>query len=172
MDAGHDVTLLDAEFGPLTDSEIVERVCAHCPQLLLIGHSGSTSAHPIVCRLTLFLRERLPNLIIVYGGVFPTYHFHDILTKEPQIDFIVRGEGEATVAKLIAALENHNDLNKVDGIAFRRDEQIIETLPAPMIQDLDVYRVGWELVDLKKYSYYGGKQAVVIQFFPGLSPFV
>lgn len=65
LDAGHDVTLLDAEFGPLTDSEIVERVCAHCPQLLLIGHSGSTSAHPIVCRLTLFLRERLPNLIIV-----------------------------------------------------------------------------------------------------------
>jgi anaerobic magnesium-protoporphyrin IX monomethyl ester cyclase len=167
LDAGHDVTLLDAEFGPLTDSEIVERVCAHCPQLLLIGHSGSTSAHPIVCRLTLFLRKRLPNLIIVYGGVFPTYHFHDILTKEPQIDFIVRGEGEATVAKLIAALENHNDLNKVDGIAFRRDEQIIETLPAPMIQDLDVYRVGWELVDLKKYSYYGGKQAVVIQFSRG-----
>jgi anaerobic magnesium-protoporphyrin IX monomethyl ester cyclase len=167
LDAGHDVTLLDAEFGPLTDNEIVERVYGYYPQLLLIGHSGSTSAHPIVCRLTLLLRKRLPNLIIVYGGVFPTYHFHDILTKELQIDFIVRGEGEATVPKLIAALENHSDLNRVEGIAFRRDEQIIQTPPASMIQDLDDYRVGWELVDLKKYSYYGGKQAVVIQFSRG-----
>ena len=167
LDAGHDVTLLDAEFGLLTDNEIVERVYGYYPQLLLIGHSGSTSAHPIVCRLTLLLRKRLPNLIIVYGGVFPTYHFHDILTKELQIDFIVRGEGEATVPKLIAALENHSDLNRVEGIAFRRDEQIIQTPPASMIQDLDDYRVGWELVDLKKYSYYGGKQAVVIQFSRG-----
>lgn len=167
LDAGHDVTLLDAEFGPLTEDEIVEQVCIHQPELLLIGHSGSTSAHPIVCKLTLHIRIHLPNLIIVYGGVFPTYHFRDILTHETQIDFIVRGEGEVTVPKLIAALESNNDLSSVEGIAFRCEGQIVETLPALMIQDLDAYRVGWELVDLKRYSYYGGKQAVVIQFSRG-----
>jgi len=35
------------------------------------------------------------------------------------------------------------------------------------IANLDDYRVGWELVDLKRYSYYGGKQAVVMQFSRG-----
>jgi anaerobic magnesium-protoporphyrin IX monomethyl ester cyclase len=99
LDAGHDVTLLDAEQGPLSHQEIVQRVVRHQPQVVLIGHSGSTSAHPIIVELTRHFRVALPELTIIYGGVFPTYHFRDILAQEPQIDIIVRGEGEATVPK-------------------------------------------------------------------------
>ncbi len=167
LDAGHDVILLDAEIGPLPHDEIVQRVITHCPEVVLIGHSGSTSAHPIVVELTRRFREELPDLKIIYGGVFPTYHFRDILAHEPQIDVIVRGEGEATVPKLIVAIENNQDLASVNGIAFHCNGQIIETRPAQMIEDLDAYRVGWELIDLSRYSYYGGKQAVVMQFSRG-----
>ena len=167
LDAGHNVTLLDAELKPLSHDEIVSQVVTHCPQVLIIGHSGSTSAHPIVVELTRALRQELPNLIIIYGGVFPTYHFDDILTQEPQIDVIIRGEGEATAPKLMAALENGQNLDSVAGIAFRSENRIIETPPAPMIQNLDAYRVGWELIDHRHYSYYGGKRAVVMQFSRG-----
>ncbi|MEN9520452.1 MAG: hypothetical protein RLZZ381_3040 [Cyanobacteriota bacterium] len=168
LDAGHDVTLLDAEIGPLSHDEIVQKVITHRPEIILIGHSGSTSAHPIVVELTSRFRQELPSLTIIYGGVFPTYHFRDILAQELQIDIIVRGEGEATVPKLITALENQKNLAQVNGIAFRsNDGQVIETAPAQMIENLDDFRVGWELVDLKKYSYYGGKQAVVMQFSRG-----
>ncbi len=48
LDAGHDVTLIDGELGPLSDTEIIQQVVEHQPQILLIGHSGSTSAHPII----------------------------------------------------------------------------------------------------------------------------
>ena len=167
IDSGHDVTLLDAELKPLSDREIVAQVVKHNPEVLIIGHSGSTSAHPIVARITLQIRAFLPNLIIVYGGVFPTYHYHDILKQEPQIDIVVRGEGEATVAKLLTALEHKSDLEGVRGIAYRKGKEIIETPPAIMIQDLDAYRVGWELIDHRDYSYYGGKRAVVMQFSRG-----
>jgi anaerobic magnesium-protoporphyrin IX monomethyl ester cyclase len=168
LDAGHDVTLLDAEIGPLSHDQIVQRVVTHRPEVLLIGHSGSTSAHPIVVELTSRFRQELPSLTIIYGGVFPTYHYRDILAQELQIDIIVRGEGEATVPKLMTALENQENLAQVNGIAYRSDNgQVLETAPAQMIEDLDDYRVGWELVDLKKYSYYGGKQAVVMQFSRG-----
>src|SRR5579872_3819841 len=74
IDAGHDVTLLDAEIGPMPHDEIVRRVVAHGPEALLMGHSGSTSAHPIVVDLTRRIRAELPTVKIVYGGVFPTYH--------------------------------------------------------------------------------------------------
>ncbi len=167
IDARHDVTLLDAEIGFLPHEEIVGQVVEHSPEVLLIGHSGSTSAHPIVIELTRRFREEIPELKIIYGGVFPTYHYRDILLNEPHIDVIVRGEGEATLPKLIAAIEHNQDLANVDGIAFRRTNEIVETLPALAIADLDDYRVGWELVDLKRYSYYGGKQAVVMQFSRG-----
>lgn len=167
IDAGHDVSLLDAEFGPMPHQEIVGHVVARRPDAVLFGHSGSTTAHPTIASLTRRIREELPDTVIIYGGVFPTYHFRDILEQEPQISVIVRGEGEATTLKLITALEEGGDLAQVEGIAFRRGNEVVETPPAPMIRDLDAYRVGWELVDLKRYSYYGGKQAVVMQFSRG-----
>ena len=167
IDAGHDVTLLNAEIGNMPHDEIVKRVGLSDAEILLIGHSGSTSAHPIAMELTRRFREENPELQIVYGGVFPTYHFHDILTQEPQVDIVVRGEGEATLPILIAALENNTDLATVNGIAYTQQGRVIETPLAQMIENLDDYRVGWELVDLKKYSYYGGKQAVVMQFSRG-----
>jgi anaerobic magnesium-protoporphyrin IX monomethyl ester cyclase len=167
IDAGHDVTLLDAELGPLPTAEIVQRVVAHNPDALLLGHSGSTSAHPIVMALTRRIRTRLPSVVMVYGGVFPTYHYKEILAAEPHIDVIVRGEGEVTAPLLMAALQEHGDLSLVAGIAFRRGETIVETRPAQMLADLDSVRVGWELIDHARYSYYGGRRAVVMQFSRG-----
>lgn len=166
IDAGHDVSLLDAEFGPMSEDEIVWRVAAGRPEAVLLGHSGSTSAHPIIAALTRRIRAELPSTAIVYGGVYPSYHYRDILADEPQIDVIVRGEGEAVAPALLAALEKGSDLAAVRGIAFRRDGRIVETPPAPIIDDLDACRVGWELVDLTRYGYYG-KRGVVVQFSRG-----
>jgi anaerobic magnesium-protoporphyrin IX monomethyl ester cyclase len=46
IDAGHQVTLIDAEFGPLPIAEIIRQLLQQSPDVVLIGHSGSTSAHP------------------------------------------------------------------------------------------------------------------------------
>ncbi len=167
IDAGHEVALLDAELGPLSHDEVVRRVVRHRPEALLLGHSGSTSAHPIIAELTRRIHALLPDVVIVYGGVFPTYHFKEVLEAEPQIDVVVRGEGESTVSKLMAAIEAGGDLAAVAGIAFRREGRLIETAPAIMIDDLDAFRTGWELIDHRRYSYYGGKRAVVMQFSRG-----
>jgi len=142
IDAGHQVELIDAEFGPMRIADIVVQAVMRLPDAILLGHSGSTSGHPMVCELTRALRAALPGVWIVYGGVFPTYHWRDILSEEPQIDFIVRGEGEETAPRLIAALESGRSLLAVRGIAFRDKGVVIGTPPAPMIADLDSYRVG------------------------------
>jgi anaerobic magnesium-protoporphyrin IX monomethyl ester cyclase len=167
IDDGHEVTLLDAEFGPMPFDEIVRRATALRPEVILLGHSGSTSGHPIVAELTRLLRAALPRASIVYGGVFPTYHWREILAAEPQIDVIVRGEGEATTPKLVRALETGRPLAAVAGIAYRADGVPVATVPAPVIRDLDACRVGWELIDHSRYSYWGGKRAVVVQFSRG-----
>ncbi len=53
------------------------------------------------------------------------------------------------------------------GIAFRDNGRPVATAPAPVIRDLDAYRVGWELIDHSRYSYWGGLRAVVVQFSRG-----
>ena len=53
------------------------------------------------------------------------------------------------------------------GIAYRDINGPHATRPAPVIRDLDAYRVGWELIDHARYSYWGGLRAVVVQFSRG-----
>lgn len=167
LDAGHEVTLLDADLVNQPHADIVDEVCRRNPDALLVGHAGSTSAHPTVATLTRDVRARAPNVRIVYGGVFPTYHWREVLTREPQVDAIVRGEGEDTAVKLMAALEARKPLESVKGIAFRKLGAPLATPDAPMIHDLDAYRVGWELIDFARYHYWGNKRAVVMQFSRG-----
>lgn len=167
IDDGHDVTLLDGDVDNLPPSVIVERAVAHAADAILIGHNGSTSAHPIVAETVRGIAARQPEAWIVYGGIFPTYHWREVLQELPDVDAIVRGEGEETARQLMAALALGGPLDVIRGIAFRRDGRPYATPAAPMIQRLDDYRVGWELIDHARYSYYGGKRGVVIQFSRG-----
>jgi anaerobic magnesium-protoporphyrin IX monomethyl ester cyclase len=167
IDAGHDVSLLYADRVPLEQPEIEAEIERRRPEILLVGHSGSTSAHPTVARLTRAFKARWPELRIVYGGVFPSYHWREVLAEEPQIDVVVRGEGEATTVRLLAAMEANVALGSVPGIAYREGGRPVATSPAEVIADLDAYRVGWELIDFARYSYWGNLRAVVIQFSRG-----
>lgn len=167
IDDGHDVTLLDAEFGPMPLADIVAFVIARRPDAVLFGHSGSTSGHPVIAQVASAIVQALPAMKIIYGGVFPTYHWREILADEPYVTAIVRGEGEETARQLMRALDEGLALSTVRGIAYREGARPRATPPASVITDLDAYRVGWELIDHARYSYWGGLRAVLVQFSRG-----
>jgi len=167
IDDGHEVSLLDGEFGPMRLDAIVAEAVRRKPAAVLFGHSGSSSGHPIIAQAARMIRAALPGAHIIYGGVHPTYFWREILSEEPWVDAIVRGEGEETIRQLIRALSAGQALGDIRGIAFRRGGEVIGTPAAPVIRDLDAYRIGWELIDHTRYSYWGGKRAVVVQFSRG-----
>ena len=84
LDAGHEVRLLDAEFGPMRVREAVSAARDYDPDAVLLGHSGSTSGHPSAMQFACAVRSALPRSWIFYGGVFPTYHWAQIMEHEPQ----------------------------------------------------------------------------------------
>jgi len=167
IDDGHEVSLLDGEFGPMRLDAILAEAVRRNPDAVLFGHSGSSSGHPIIAQAARMIRTALPGAHIIYGGVHPTYFWREILSEEPWVDAIVRGEGEETIRQLIRALSVGEALGDIRGIAFRSGGEIIGTPAAPVIRDLDAYRIGWELIDHARYSYWGGKRAVVVQFSRG-----
>jgi anaerobic magnesium-protoporphyrin IX monomethyl ester cyclase len=183
IDAGHEVQLLDGdleagretlrrswkvgEYGATSVEKMVAQAVAFAPDAILFGHSGSTSAHPVVASISRAMAAALPDAWIVYGGVFPTYHWREVLAEEPQVDVIVRGEGEQTAVNLMKALEESSELEQIAGIAFRERGVPRSTEDAMVIRNLDAYRIGWELIDFKRYSYWGGMRAVVVQFSRG-----
>src|SRR5262245_48115482 len=88
--AGAQVSLLDAEALHLSDRRIVEHLRHARPDLVMTGHAGSTPAHTICVRMLRRIRQELPSITTVYGGVYPTYHSELILRDSPAIDLIVR----------------------------------------------------------------------------------
>jgi anaerobic magnesium-protoporphyrin IX monomethyl ester cyclase len=167
IDDGHDVKLIDAEFGPMPTADIVAGAVRFAPDAVLFGHSGSTSGHPVIAEVAQAISSALPAARVIYGGVFPTYHWREILREEPYVTAIVRGEGEETARQLIAALEYDLPFDGIAGIAYRDARGPKATRPVAVIRDLDTYRVGWELIDHARYSYWGGHRAVVVQFSRG-----
>lgn len=123
IDAGHQLRLVDAEFGPMALATLVRDALSDHPDCILIGHSGSTSAHPTALLIAGMVKDIEPATILIYGGVFPTYHWRDILAETHAFDFIVRGEGEATIVALVEALEKRKPLSDVAGIAFPDDSR-------------------------------------------------
>lgn len=167
LDAGFHVSLLDADREGLSVAQIVARIQAAAPDVVMLGHSGSSSAHPAVVDICRALKGVLPELVIVYGGVHPSYHWDEILQEVAEVDFIVRGEGEQTALSLMQALAQGHPPLDVHGIALRYLGEPYATPAAAMLRNLDDYRVGWELIDHAHYSYWGGKRAVVVQFSRG-----
>ncbi len=168
IDAGHDVRLLDAEALRLSAEDIVPRAAEFRPDLIMTGHAGSTPAHPSVLAMSRKLKNTLPSAPIIYGGVFPTYHAREILSKEPAIDMIVRGEGEQTIVHLAAAVASGTGPAGIRGVTYREGDEVRANAPAEMIADLDAHRVGWELIeDWDLYRCWGVSRSAIVQFSRG-----
>lgn len=167
IDAGHSVELLDADYFNYSTEVVAEKILAAAPELIMLGHSGSTSAQPVINQITRLVKEKNKHLVVVIGGVFPTYHWNEILDDNPQIDYIVCGEGEEIALNLITALQNKTSPELIKGLALRVNHIALKTQPAPNIKNIDDFRVGWELMKGYDYTYWGKRKAVVIQFSRG-----
>jgi anaerobic magnesium-protoporphyrin IX monomethyl ester cyclase len=168
LDAGHDVRLLDAECHRLSTESIVRAVGDFRPHTVLTGHAGSTPAHPICMEVLRAIKAAMPDVVTIYGGVYPTYHAQHILESEPCVDVIVRGEGEATAVELIDQLERRGPLSRVESLVYRDGDTIVLTAERQPIRCLDFYRAGWELIEnWSNYQCFGLGRAAIVQFSRG-----
>ncbi|MCU7920634.1 MAG: cobalamin-dependent protein [Candidatus Thiodiazotropha sp. (ex Epidulcina cf. delphinae)] len=168
IDSGHDVKLINAEEQQLSDADIVRLVDSFTPRIVMIGHSASTPAHSICLQTLAAIKNSIPSIVTVYGGVHPTYHAKEILATARFVDVIVRGEGEAITKNLVDIIADKGTLQSVTGISYRKEGKIVETDPAPLIKDFTPYRVGWELIEnWDNFQCWGLGRASIIQFSRG-----
>ena len=157
IDAGHEVRLLDARVRPAahpprssSKRRGTPRGRPDRPFRLNLRPSRPSPRSRAPCA------QRCPQAWIIYGGVFPTYHWREILAQEPQIDVIVRGEGEETIrAAHPRARDSQPSADCSRHCLSRNSGEPVATPPAPLIRDLDAYRVGWELIDLSALQLLG-----------------
>jgi len=97
-------------------------------------YGGLTSTIPRLYEIAKFYKDK--DVITIAGGC----HFVDETIEEALssgVDYIVIGEGEETIKELLQTLLEKGDLEKVKGIAYRKNGETIRTPEREPITDFD-----------------------------------
>ncbi|HEY4743385.1 MAG TPA: radical SAM protein [Desulfuromonadaceae bacterium] len=94
-----------------------------------------------------------PDTVTILGGVHPTFMYEEVLGQSSAIDYIVVGEGEATLRHLLEVLEAGGDPAAVPGLAFRnRDGAVMTTARRPLLECIDDLPAAWDLLEWSTYT--------------------
>ncbi len=132
---GHEVFILDAPALDLTN----DGICKHIKnnKYDLIGVTMLTPMYSRSVEVINAVRKTFPNIQTVVGGPHPTILPEETLKNNEAIDFVVIGEGEIILLNLVNALVKSENIEKVAGIAFRKNGSIIKNPPPPLVTNLD-----------------------------------
>lgn len=104
----------------------------------LIGLSLMSHEFQISARITGALKEALPGVPIVWGGIHPTISPETCLEHA---DFACRGEGENTLVELAGAVAANADLRQIRNLCYKQEGAIVKNELHPPIDQLDVLPV-------------------------------
>ena len=71
------------------------------------------------------------------GGHFPSLSYQQTLELAPELDSVVRFEGEITLVELVDAVSMGKDWKNIHGIAYRDGQQVVATQARALVEDLD-----------------------------------
>jgi anaerobic magnesium-protoporphyrin IX monomethyl ester cyclase len=72
------------------------------------------------------------------GGHFPSLSYEQTLELVPELDSVVRFEGEATLLEMVEAVAAGRDWREIHGIAYRDDDgKVLVTRPRALLENLD-----------------------------------
>jgi anaerobic magnesium-protoporphyrin IX monomethyl ester cyclase len=149
--AGFGVALYDAMTRFDTLEQVRQTLQREKPDVVMVSCITATVLDGIeVCRVA---KEENPEVLTVVGNTHPTFMYDEILRGYPEVDVVVRGEGEVAAVELVRAWHSDDDLARVDGIAFRRDNGIVQTPARGFVENLDTVSPAWDLVPWGEYTY-------------------
>jgi len=146
-----DVLFVDTQFKCRTEVELAAFLREHI-KIDIIGIPVFTNTASNSFRTAKLCKEVRPDVTIVLGGVHATSMPKQTLGECPEADYIVLGEGEKTLLELVTALRGKQPVEKVDGIAFRKNGEYFATRSRSLIENLDDLPMPrYEDLDLARY---------------------
>jgi anaerobic magnesium-protoporphyrin IX monomethyl ester cyclase len=114
-----------------------EIVAAILPGSRIVGISNLyTFAFLAAAEIARKVKEKFPDIKIVFGGAHPTVMTRQTMSH-PEVDFVVLSEGETTFPLLVQAIENGGGWESIDGLAYKREGDIVINPKSKFVQNLD-----------------------------------
>ncbi len=137
-------SLKNVDFSALTSR--VKEVSEEIISMVDWGKCGLVGFSICLCQLTSSLyfirriKEIVPDLPVVVGGsVFAGENTHDLLKTFSEIDFVVNGEGELPLSKLVRHIKNSGsiaDLPSIPGVVARNGSDADHAVSFYQMRDL------------------------------------
>lgn len=154
--AGHEVRIFDCPPLGVDHRELGKMLADFCPDL--VGVTCMTVTAPSALRVASVSKKCCPHALVVTGGPHVTFADHEVLKNHPDVDVVVRGEGEQTLIDLVRCIAEGERFCGVDGISFRKEGKVIRTSDRVLIQDLDrLPYPAYHLFPMDKYRIFGKK---------------
>ena len=131
-----EIEVLDCQAMLLDWNGLAKRIEAFNPDV--VASSSVATCNVYVTARTLETAKKLkPDVLTVTGGQHFTALAKESLEAYPEIDVIVRGEGEETLVELVKAVRDKSDFSGIQGISFRHRHKIQHNPSRPLIEDLN-----------------------------------
>jgi len=86
-----------------------------------------------------YLKESGINCHFTAGGYFASLHPEKLFQLTPELDSVVRFEGENTFLELVSCLRTGSDWSTIRSIALKKNDRIVRTPLRPLEKDLDKF---------------------------------
>lgn len=130
------VKILDLNFSTNLHQDLKEALSEN--SIRLVGITGLTQNMFLALKVARQVKKIKKDAVVAIGGPHVSYQWAETL-EHPEIDIVVRFEGEAALVQLYKALHHRTpDLKAIDGIAFRQNGRCLSTEPGPKQEDLDL----------------------------------
>ncbi len=124
----------------ITNEKDIEKICESISSIKpdIVGLKLYDETAEVVFKISSYLKDLLPQSLIVVGGHTATLNASLILNQEKSIDLVSNGEGEETFVELCEIVKNAGDLSKCKGITYRHiDGEIYANAKRDNIENLD-----------------------------------
>jgi anaerobic magnesium-protoporphyrin IX monomethyl ester cyclase len=131
----YQVDVIDCQVLKLSFDEFRAELSKRQPDI--VGMTASTLTYQTGLKLLKIAKEVCPNCLTIMGGPHVTFWDDKALEECPELDVVVRKEGENTFLELVQRIEASKSFHDVIGTTCRKDGKIVRNPDRPYIEDLD-----------------------------------
>lgn len=134
--AGAEVKIFDYIVSSYSKEKLEKQLASFRPDA--VGATSVTMNFYEAQQIIRDVKNYNPEIITMMGGPHVSFTAVDTLRQCPEIDVIVIGEGEDTIAELTPVISQKSKWRNIRGIAYREGDEIIITGKRDFITDINI----------------------------------
>ncbi len=131
-----EIEIVDCQAEGLSWDGLEKRISYLRPDVVAPSSLSTSNAYAVL-RTVELAKKVDPYVTTVAGGQYFTALAEESLEAYPELDVVVRGEGEQTLTEFVKAVRDDKPLSTVEGLSFRLRGKVVHTPDRPLICDLD-----------------------------------